>query len=172
MTATEVANGAVFSINHKKSQRMTKFAQYVKWLHDYNVAHPITSQPETPADLDIKTLWVPFRSGNRTACLDLNHGIGYDELTGLPIHVPNISHMIPKVEHTMGWNGNCCTDYMVIEVPTWWAYAHVLYLADIVCKELGMSHGGPNNNVRVLKANVRIFTIVACIKNVPKNLPQ
>jgi len=149
---------------------MTPFMTYVKWLHDYKQANHISGRPETPVDLNVKTLWVPCYSGNRTATLDLNHEIGYEELTGFPIHVKDISDLLQGVEHTMGWNGNCETAYIVVEVPTWWTYDHVLYLAELCCKELNRDYGGPGNNVRVLKADVRMVTIVSLISKVPQSL--
>jgi hypothetical protein len=58
------------------------------------------------------TLWIPFSSHNRTATLNLNHGIdGFDE-TGR-LH---------------GFNGNCGTGYIIIEVPNWFDLNSLDYL--------------------------------------------
>ena len=49
----------------------------------------------------INTLWLPVKTSNRTCTLNLNHTVnGFDEKGFL-----------------WGENGNCCTPYIIIEVP-------------------------------------------------------
>ena len=91
-------------------------------------------------DPKTKTLWIPEFSGNRTACLNLNHRVG-DWREG----------------NLYGYNGNCETEYLIIAVPDYWQDGHVLSLASLVAAKLQKEYS-PGNITRVLKAD-RIKTI-------------
>ena len=73
---------------------------------------------------DIKTLWIPENSSNRTAMINLNHTIlGFDEK-----------------ENLFGENGNCLTRYQIIELPATFTETDLKKLAEQVSIELGLDY--------------------------------
>ena len=89
-----------------------------------------------------KVLWIPSESWNRTATINLNHGVGgFDGNDVL-----------------WGYNGNCDTPYAIVPVPQHWGDAQVDELAAKVCEKLGKTSG-----IRVLKADNRLRDIIATI---------
>lgn len=98
---------------------MTNLRKYQQWLLQHNIDNPVSGRPNTPADFDFKTLWIPQTSGRRIATLDLNHEIG----------------VFASPTMLVGYNGNCGTAYYIIEVPKEWAYDNIVELAILVCKK-------------------------------------
>lgn len=124
---------------------MDNLKQYYQWLAAHNAAHPISGRPETPAHFNFKTLWIPVYTGNRTACFDLNHTINGFDGSGL----------------LCGENGNCCTPYVIVEVPKAWTEAELEELARLVCIRLKKAADYPR--FRVLKADDRLPVIMEFI---------
>lgn len=101
--------------------------------------------PESNAP--VNTLWIPVWSGNRTACLNLNHTIlGFD-----------------KEGRLWGENGNCGTMYRIIQVPDWFTQDDVLALSEMVKKVMGRPESYPSE--RVLKADERIGYILESLEH-------
>jgi hypothetical protein len=91
--------------------------------------------------LTCNTLWIPSNSSNRTAAINLNHGIlGFDENDLL-----------------WGENGNCGTSYVIIEVPSWFNERSLRHLGARVCSKLCI-----NNDGRVLRSD-RLDVIVEAL---------
>lgn len=117
---------------------MKNLKLYQTWLKNHNTTSPFGSRPESPEYFNFKTIWIPKFSGNRTACLDLNHQIGdFDDEGNLT-----------------GYNGNCDTPYVILEVPATWQDEKVDELAEIVAKKLNKPEDYPIS--RVLKADERL----------------
>lgn len=81
------------------------------------VCAPNKYKPETHLT---QTLWVPQFSGNRTACLNLDHFVNNDGT---------------------GNNGNCMTEYRIYCVP-WWFNERYL---GILCARVAEAVGKPDN---------------------------
>lgn len=100
-----------------------------------------TARIDTPKGC-CKTLWIPLRSSNRTASIDLNHNIGgFDGNDVL-----------------WGYNGNCSTPYAIVPIPANWEKSNIEKLAENVCEKLGKTSG-----FRVLKADGRLRHIIDMI---------
>jgi hypothetical protein len=81
------------------------------------ICAPNKYNPETHLT---QTLWVPQFSGNRTACLNLDHFVNNDGT---------------------GNNGNCMTEYRIYCVP-WWFNERYL---GILCARVAEAVGKPDN---------------------------
>lgn len=130
--------------------------EYQKWLLAYKAAHPISGRPETPDFLNIKTLWIPTYSSNRTASIDLNHSISSDE------DMSQYIWYVPEYTQCIGYNGNCGTAYAIIPVPLQFREQDIDTLAEMVCRELGKNYGIGSER-RVLKADSRMSVIIDCL---------
>jgi hypothetical protein len=128
-------------------------SKYHAWLLAHQLAQPISSRPETPADLQVKTLWIPVWSGNRTATIDLNHEI-YPLMGGFM----EADWFVQGYEFLVGYNGNCQTPYAIVEIPLQWTDATVDELARRVAKRLDKPADYPY--YRALKADSRMHVIV------------
>jgi hypothetical protein len=89
-----------------------------------------------------KTLWVPIKTSNRTATIDLNHTItGFDAEGRL-----------------WGENGNCCTPYQIILLPEGFEKKDEQRLGELVnekCKKCGNEFPAWYNALRV--SNIAII---------------
>jgi hypothetical protein len=86
-----------------------------------------------------KTLWIPCRTTNRTATIDLNHQLeGFDEEGRL-----------------WGENGNCCTPYQIILLPGGFEQKDVQRLGELVNAKCGNEFPAWNNALRV--SNITII---------------
>lgn len=93
------------------------------------------------------TLWIPKYSSNRSACVNLNHGVnGFDEDGFL-----------------WGENGNCSTPYMIILVSPSWNKEKVELLGKKLVEKYGLTQHD-QCPVRAIKAD-RINEIVDLIIN-------
>lgn len=111
------------------------------------IGSPYISRVENPKGT-CKTLWIPQYTGNRVAAINLNHTVmGFDE-NGI----------------LWGMNGNCGTQYAIIEVPTEWENTHVNQLATLVAQKLDKPEGYPA--IRALKADDRLQVIIDTVKEV------
>ncbi len=124
---------------------MKNLKTYQEWLRKENNDNPVSVRPETPQAFNFQTLWIPIYSGNRTATLDLNHTIGDFDSDG----------------KLWGYNGNCETPYVIVEVPKSWTDATVEELAKRVAKKMNKPKGYPVD--RVLKADNRLPIITETI---------
>jgi hypothetical protein len=80
-----------------------------------------------------KKLWIPKWSGNRSACINLNHKITGNEADG----------------YLYGVNYNCETPYILLNIPNFFSDIHIDMLAKNVEKKLGKNYG--DNYICALK---------------------
>ncbi len=126
-------------------------------LDNYTTTLTEMSYPKHEVPNSCNTLWIPVYSGNRTATLNLNH-----EIIGKKIHVPT-----GEIE-LFGANGNCGTQYVILEVPDNFTTNHIDELAQLVFDKLGKSELDENGfkypKFRILKADGRLSIIKEAIK--------
>lgn len=133
---------------------------YREWLFSENLKSPNSGRPETPESLKIKTLWIPTRSGNRTATIDLNH-----EMSQLCEEELNMySWYVEGYTQCLGYNGNCGTAYAIIPVPMGFTEPDIDTLAIACCQKMGKNYGAGNER-RVLKADERMKIIIECLNS-------
>lgn len=113
---------------------------------------PYISRVESTTDMPC-TLWIPVYSGNRTAAIDLNHEIGEINEEGF----------------LEGYNGNCGTPYIILEVPKKFKKdsKYLDILETRMCKRLNKTDSYPKG--RILKADDRIYDIIEEIAYINKN---
>lgn len=142
-------------------RKLSNLEQYQQWLLAFNRANPISSRPDSPAHFGFQTLWIPFNSSNRTARLDLNHTIDERPYSDIVAECGGRSWFVPNVECLFGYNGNCNTLYLIIEVPKHFTYDSINELCIMVTERLDKPIGYPHT--RVLKADARMHTIIAVL---------
>lgn len=99
--------------------RTKNLERYRAWLAEQNQVNP--GWAPIPAEFQMKTLWIPYNSENRTSHIDLNHTIdGWEN------------------DHLVGLNSNCGTLYQIIEVDRHFDEFHLGALCALVAHQLGL----------------------------------
>jgi hypothetical protein len=111
------------------------------------------------------TLWIPTKTSNRSATVNLNHTIvGFDNNNVL-----------------WGENGNCCTPYVIIQLPECIfkpslrngegvhridELKFLKKLGDLLIKKLNKSYCDPSPHLLVIKADDRLPVIIETIEEI------